>query len=313
MVDKDGRKMSKSQGNALQVDDLLKDLGADVCRWWVSSLNTDNDIKVDASFFQVAGEEYRKVRNTIRFLLSNLDGYDPAATPVAVEGESVDAWALGELAKLIGRVRDAYDKLNFRVASEAIFNFCNDTMSATYLATTKDRLYCDAPDSPRRRRTQRTIHTIADALARLIAPILPHTADEAWRALHGVNGCVHLELLPDPPAVDSDIDWPAVMRQRDVWLKAIEDKRQQGEIDNPMDVGLRAPATPADVQRLDPIDMADLCNVSRFELSDGGDVEVIDLRDQPRCERSWKRDGTVRQRSDGGMLSDRDAAALGLA
>ena len=313
-VDKDSRKMSKSLGNTVEVEDLLRDFGADVCRWWVSSLNTDNDIKVDLEFFKLAGEEYRKVRNTIRFLLSNLNDFDPATdshTFTDADATSVDAWALGELAGLVKSVRDDYEHFRFARAHETLFNFCNDTMSSVYLAATKDRLYCDAKDSARRRRTQTAIHSIVDALVRLLASILPHTADEAWRVLKGEDACVHLELLPEPTSTSVDPAWPEVVRMRDQWLKAIENARQEQDIDNPMDVGLQLSAEPADVARFDPTDLADLCGISRVELVAGrASPKVLDLRDEPRCERSWKRDGSVKQRSDGGLLSDRDAAVL---
>jgi len=316
-VDKDGRKMSKSLGNTIEVEDLLRDFGADVCRWWVSSLNTDNDIKVDLEFFKLAGEEYRKVRNTIRFLLSNLNDFDPETDSHAFtdsDATSIDAWALGELAQLVTRVCDDYENFRFARAHEALFNFCNDTLSSIYLAATKDRLYCDARDSTRRRRTQTAVCLIVDALVRLLASILPHTADEAWRVLKGEDACVHLEPLPEPATVAADSAWPEIIRLRDQWLKAIEDARQEQDIDNPLDVGLQLAQEPAELARFDPIDLADLCGISRVELVDGEALpKVLDLRKQPRCERSWKRDGTVKQRSDGGMLSDRDAAVLGLA
>ena len=322
MVDKDGRKMSKSLGNTLEVEDLLKEFGADVCRWWVSTLNTDNDIKIDHDFFAIAGEEYRKIRNTVRFLLSNLNDFDVASDRYAftdADAASVDAWALGELNALVASVREAYDGYQFRRATEAIFNFCNDTMSATYLAAVKDRLYCDKPDSPRRRRTQTVIHDIADALIRLVAPVLVHTADEAWLALQGSDlkdqsACVHEQLRPEAVAVSVHESWPCVIAARDQWLKALEDARAEQNIDNPLDMGLAASSSDGVLSHFDPLDLADLCGVSRFELADDADtLRVLDLRDEPRCERSWKRDGSVKQRSDGGMLSDRDADAIGVA
>ncbi len=317
MVDRDGKKMSKSLGNALEVEDLLKDFGADVCRWWVSSLNTDNDIKVDLDYFKVAGEEYRKVRNTLRYLLSNLFDFDPKAhryTFTETDASSIDAWALDELNRLTATVRSAYEQFAFRKAHEALFSFCNETLSATYLAATKDRLYCDAADSPRRRRTQTAMYDIAHALCRLVAPILPHTADEAFRTLiPDGEVCVHLELLPEQMPIRVNGDWQKVMAQREVWLKAIEDARQSMDIDNPLDCGLVIARTP-ELEAFDRVDLADLCGISRVEFADDADQpRVIDLRHEPRCERSWKRDGTVKQRSDGGMLTDRDAAALGLA
>ena len=316
MVDKDGRKMSKSLGNTLEVDQLLKEFGADVCRWWVSSLNTDNDIKVDHDFFRLAGEEYRKLRNTIRYLLSNLNGFDAEQHRhefSAADAASIDAWALGQLGVLVDQVHSAFDAFAFRRAHEALFRFCNETMSAVYLTAAKDRLYCDRPDSSRRRRTQTAMHDIADALIRLIAPIVPHTADESWHALHGADvPSVHLQLRPDLSACDVSDNWDAVMAQRDDWMKKLESARQDLGIDNPLELGLKIGTDGGPLQSFDPIDLADLCGISRVELAAGAAVEVLDLRTEPRCERSWKRDGTVKPRSDRGTLSDRDAEALGL-
>ena len=221
--------MSKSGGNALEVDTLLKDFGADVCRWWVSSLKTDNDIKIDHEFFRLAGEEYRKVRNTIRYLLSNLNDFNPESdryTFTSADRTSLDVWALVELVDLVETVASSYENFQYRKVHEAIFHFCNETMSAVYLAATKDRLYCDKPDSPRRRRTQTVIHDVTDTLLRLIAPIIPHTADEAWRSLHGDDAeSIHLANFSRPESIDADPSWVHVMFLRTASLKAIEDAR----------------------------------------------------------------------------------------
>ncbi|MEM1110089.1 MAG: isoleucine--tRNA ligase [Planctomycetota bacterium] len=323
MVDKDGKKMSKSGGNALKIEDLFKDYGADVCRWWVASLNPDNDIKVDMSFFKLAGEEYRKVRNTLRFLLSNLDDFNPddESNYCRIEksdSTSLDAWALKQTKELLSTVKSCYEGYQFRKATEAIYHFCNDTMSSIYLAAVKDRLYCDAVDSPRRRRTQTACYRITAVLCQMLAPVLPHTADEAWNALPKTNNppsefdhCVHLSTLPEPSmwyASSADERWAEAMKQRDTWLKTLEDFRQSQGIDNPLDLSLH---TPEDWSGFDPDDLADLCGISRFVYS-APELTAEDLSYEPRCERSWKRDGTVKQRADGGMLSDRDAAALGL-
>ena len=318
MVDKDGKKMSKSGGNALAISTLMKDYGADVCRWWVAGLNPDNDIKVDLNFFKLAGEEYRKVRNTLRFLLSNLDGFDFNEHKVRFEdadASSPDAWVTHELIKLSHVVTDAYEALQFRKANEAIFNFCNDTLSSVYLVATKDRLYCDAVDSPRRRRTQTTLHRVATTLARLLAPIVPHTADEVWRVLHAGDdqACVHLAGFADVSCMQDipvSADWAAVIARRESWMKLVEEFRKANEIKNPLDVGLVVNAD--GLTGFDPIDLADLCGISRVTLEAGATDAAVDLRDQPACARSWKRDGTVKERSDGGMLSDRDAVALGV-
>ncbi len=327
MVDKDGKKISKSDKEQAKripgIDDIFKDFGADICRWWVSSLNTDNDIKVDIDYFQHAGEEYRKVRNTLRFLLSNLGDFDMGKDRQRFEDEdagSVDAWVTGELIKLSDTVRAAYENFEFRKAHIALFNFCNDTLSADYLTAVKDRLYCDKIDAPRRRRSQSTLYRVATTLIRLLAPVMPHTADEAWQALEGENtDCVHLKEFQNVDCmrqIPVNEDWPMVMDQRDTWLKALEDYRQANDLDNPLDCGLRVPKTDSvDLSAFDATDLADLCGISRFEITDGDTIEVIDLRNEPRCERSWKRDGTVKERTYEGetcLLSDRDAEALNI-
>jgi isoleucyl-tRNA synthetase len=323
MVDAHGRKMSKSGGNALEVDELLKQHGADICRWWVSSLKYTNDIKVDWEFFKVAGEEYRKVRNTIRFLLGNIYDFDPAKDSVTFSEEdrhSIDGWAMGELQKFVRETKEAYEGFQYKRASELMFDFCFDTLSAVYLAATKDRLYCEAGGSRKRRRSQTAMYHIADALIRLLAPILAHTADEAFLSLRGLKTdsaeSVHLLGMPEEIEIDTDPNWDMVMDLRGKVLKALEDAKESQGVSNPLDTGVDVQLEPEQYARLKPFEpeLADLCGVSRFSVGEGEDfiITINDLKDEPRCERSWKRDGTVRERSDGGFLSDRDAEALGL-
>lgn len=325
MVDKDGRKMSKSIGNTLDVQVLLKEFGADICRWWVSRLNVDNDIKVDHTFFKLAGEEYRKIRNTIRFLLSNLSDFDPTTDKVKQTDEdatSIDAWAIGELIKLSENVTDAYANFNFRGASELIYSFCNDTLSAIYLVAVKDRLYCDTAGSKRRKQAQATLYRMSTTLIRLFAPIMPHTADEAWQALEGKDvKCIHLLPFQDVSCMKqipvSD-QWNAVLKQRDNWMRELEKFRQANDVDNPLDLGLVLNGSPdgVDLSKFKADDLADLCGISRVTIGDGdGSVQVVDLRDEPRCDRSWKRDGTVKPytwEDNDVLLSTRDAQAVGV-
>ncbi len=322
MVDKNGRKMSKSEGNALNVEDLLKDVGADVARWWVSGLAYEDDMKIDLEFFRLAGESYRKVRNTIRFLLSNLEDFRPctgeergdAIDLKSLAPTSIDSWALAETAKLEATVRDAFASYDFRVAHLAIFDFCNETLSAIYCAATKDRLYCDKKDSPRRRSTQTAMWEIADTLIRLCAPTLAHTADEAFRALWKSDGrCVHMETYRDLGKCVgiAHPGWSAALAARSIAFDAIEKAKASG-LENPLDAGVTLP-DPGDVLAPFIADLPDLFGVSRVTLDRSATAATVsDLREEPRCERSWKRDGTVKERSDGGMLSDRDALAVGV-
>lgn len=312
IVDKDGKKMSKSLGNTLNVEDLLKNYGADVLRWWVSSLAFENDIKVDRTFFDVAGESYRKVRNTLRFLLSNLYDFDKTKAVATFAPTSLDAWALGQAAQLREKVLEAYFSFQFRTAHLLLFDFCNDQLSAIYLDAVKDRLYCDRPDSPRRRATQTALYQIAELLIALLAPILPHTADEAHLALHGEDAeSVHLGTYPEliPPPVDRH--WDAVLVLRAAARKALEEAKTAG-IENPLDAGLTLPDREGTIAAY-RAELPEIFGVSRVHLVPEGEIQVRDLRAEPRCERSWKRDETVRLRSDGGYLTDRDAEAVGLA
>ncbi|MFK7760446.1 MAG: class I tRNA ligase family protein, partial [Phycisphaerales bacterium] len=317
MVDKDGKKLSKSAGAALK--DLFDRYGVDVLRWWVSSLAYENDVKVDEEFFKLAGESYRKIRNTLRFMLSNLSDYtfDASADFSDFHTHSIDSWVLGEYNTLITNVAEAYNTYAFHEAQKLIYRFCNTTLSSEYLSAVKDRLYCDAPDSERRRNTQRTLATITDGLCKLLAPIMCHTADEAYRALHKIepkdtSACVHLTGFPDHAKLESATGWPKLWEAIEQVMKAAEDTRAKSDIDNPLDLGVKLPDPDGTFDWFNTEDLADICGVSRFVLTKDSSIEITDLRNEPRCDRSWKRDTTVKERSDGGTLSDRDAQALGL-
>jgi isoleucyl-tRNA synthetase len=314
VVDRDGRKMSKSLGNALEVEDLLKEFGAEVCRWWVSGLAYENDIRMDKAFLTASGEAYRKIRNTLRFLLGNIGDLpkgDVVKEAMATDPASLDGWALAELARVQGEVRDAFTRHAFREAHQALFDFCNDTLSSVWCAAAKDRLYCDRADAPRRRQTQRVMRLAAETLCRLLAPILPHTADEAFRSMHGPEACVHLASHLNF-TFTAHAGWPAAMAARAAALKALEEAKASG-VENPLDAGLTLPDADGALKPF-AADLADLCGVSRVKLDAAAKaVAVTDLREAPRCERSRRRDETVRPRADGVSLSDRDAEAVGAA
>lgn len=314
MVDKDGKKLSKSKGAALK--DLFDRYGADVLRWWVCSIAYENDVKVDEDFFKLAGESYRTIRNRLRFLLSNLSDFTPDDS-VEFPPTSLEAWVLGEFEKTRAKVVKAYNSYAFHEVHKLLYNFCNNTLSGEYLSAVKDRLYCDAVDSDRRRRAQQAMFVMCDGICKLLAPVMCHTADEAFRSLHGIDqqdadSCVHLTGFPEQLRVEPDACWPKALAVLDDAMRALESARADKGIDNPLDAGLVLPDAEGVLAKFQAVDLADYCGVSRVSLKDSGDIEVLDLSDEPRCQRSWKRDGTVKLRSDGGMLSDRDAAALGV-
>ena len=320
LVDKDGKKMAKSLGNALEVETLLKDFGAEVARWWVSSVAYDGDIRIDMEYFKVAGEAYRKVRNTLRFLLSNL--FDaPAwtleeAVALARQAptESLCGWLAGELSVLEKTVRDSYSQYDYRRANLAIFNFCNDTLSAGFCFAAKDRLYCDRAESPRRREAQAIMRVCMEVLCRLLAPILPHTAEEAWSALRGEGAPLLFTQSHVGFSAAHDPRWVRVREAVASVTKAFEVAKAQG-LDNPLDVAVTLP-DPDGMLAPFAAELPDLSGVSQVVLDPkASQVSVKDLRQDDgalRCDRSWRRDGTVKRRGDGGLLSDRDALAVGV-
>ncbi|MEM1186381.1 MAG: isoleucine--tRNA ligase [Planctomycetota bacterium] len=314
-VDKEGKKLSKSKGHT--IENLYEKYGADVLRWWVSGTPYEGDVKVDTEFFDLAGEAYRKVRNTLRFMLGNIADFEVGTHCVdlkSISPTSLEAWALGEFDRVAKIVVDAYERFDFRTASQTLYGFCNDAMSSVYLAAIKDRLYCDKADGARRRATQSALYDICDGLCRLIAPILPHTADEAWRELPGKSpdDCIHFEDFIKGYGVGVDESWALVMTARDAALKALEEAKATG-VENAMDAGLVFDDPNGVLAKFDAEDLADLCGVSRARVDPSASgVAVEDLREQPRCERSRKRHASVRERSDGSLLCDRDAEAIGV-
>ncbi len=314
IVDKDGKKMSKSTGNALNVTDILNHYGAEVLRWWVSSLAFENDIKVDTSFFDQASESYRKIRNTLRFLLSNTFDYSGPKTHETlnlvlnqIDPYSIDAWVLAELSKLQKNITNAYQKYQFKEVHTQLYNFCNDTLSATYCATVKDRLYCDSPQSPRRLSTQQTMAKLILTLCELLSPILPHTSEEAYSAFTSTKSESFHAQPTIPFNYQITANWDHIMKQRQAVLKALENAKANG-LENSLDCEVILPEDSRTIPFIN--ELSDLFSVSRVKF--GTQLSINDLRSEPRCERSWRRDQSVKKRSNEAWLSDRDAIALGI-
>jgi isoleucyl-tRNA synthetase len=189
------------------------------------------DMRCSDEILQRVSDGYRKLRNTARFALGNLDGFEPERDAVADDQlMEIDRWALGELDAVIARVRAAYDAYEFHLVYQTLYEFCTVTLSARYFDIIKDRLYTFAPRNPARRSAQTALHRIADALAKMLAPILVFTSDEIWESLPAVKGrenSVHLGLLPDASAKYTDLRFPFALlfRARDIVLGKLEEAR----------------------------------------------------------------------------------------
>jgi isoleucyl-tRNA synthetase len=264
-LDEQGRAFSKSLGNGVDPVDVAKRLGGEIIRLWVASVDFREDVAASENLMQRVSDNYRKLRNTLRFLLGNIHDFDPSANIIAFSAmEPLDQYILARLAELTTKIRAAYDDFEFHRAYHALNEFVNTDLSALYLDVLKDRLYTFAPDHPARRSAQTALWRIAEALTRLIAPILSFTADEVWQLLPNVEGraaSVHLALFPDlaeivPGNVSTILaDWQQLLTLRDEVLKVLEEERAAKAIGKSSEARIilgwiEGPAAPQSSQQL---------------------------------------------------------------
>jgi isoleucyl-tRNA synthetase len=246
VVDGAGRKMSKSLGNVIAPDEVIEKYGAEILRLWVAAEDYRDDIRISEEILQRFSEAYRRIRNTCRFLLGNLNDFDPERDRVEVTSmESLDRWALHRLQQLVKTVVQAYERFEFHKIYHAIHNFCVVDLSAFYLDVLKDRLYVSAATSGQRRSAQTALFDITAALVRLMAPMLAFTAEEVWEHLPSFPGkkeSVHLELLPEPVAAYEDEaveqQWKRILEIRAEVNRALELARKNRKIGHSLDADI---------------------------------------------------------------------------
>ncbi len=303
-LDEQGRAFSKSLGNGVDPVDVAKRLGGEIIRLWVASVDFREDVAASENLMQRVSENYRKLRNTLRFLLGNLHDFVPAQHAIGFrEMESLDQYILARTAELDAKVRRAYDDFEFHRAYHAINEFTNSDLSALYLDVIKDRLYTFAPNAPARRSAQTALWRIAEALTRLIAPILSFTADEVWPLLPGVVGReenVHLALFPDladiVPGSTAALegDWERLLALRAIAMLQLEAARKSGTIGKGLEAVLSIAASDSDtdlLSRFEPY-LAELMGVSACTLSTGAPATAITVKlaaeSANKCERCWR-------------------------
>ncbi len=236
VVDEKGRKISKSLGNYIPADQMTNTYGADVLRLYVASMDYADDIAVSERGIKEMSEAYRKIRNTFRYLLGNLEDYRrfdaESVNPSSLH--EIDRWTLAQLNRVIRDARAAYERFEFYRVYQRIYQFCAVELSSVYLDVLKDRLYAEAPEGPARRAAQFVLSRLHDALTRLLAPIIPHTAEESWDyrpAPGGQRASVHLAEFPEPdPRWDDekqDARWAELIAMREQVLVALEGLRKE--------------------------------------------------------------------------------------
>ena len=332
-VDGEGRVMHKSLGNGISPDDIISKYGADLLRLWAASADYTQDMRCSDAIFKQLSDKYLKIRNTARYILGNLAGFDPDDQVPWADMLPLDKWALAQLGKLIRRCLDAYERYEFHTVTYAIHNFCVVEMSNFYLDVIKDRLYCDGKDSLSRRSAQTAIYRILDAMTRLLAPVLSFTADEIWLAMPHEKGADGRNVcLNDMPEADSawtltaeeEASWADVLRIRADVNKALELSRAEKRIGKPLDAKVTLFAEgEADgiVHAMDAAALPALFIVSETEIVRGpgegvkgenvpGLTVKVEPSVLPKCERCWTHSASVGSDSEHPTLCARCAAAI---
>jgi isoleucyl-tRNA synthetase len=251
-VDEKGRKMSKSLGNGIEPQDIWKTLGADMLRLWVAATDYANEMSLSQEILKRTSDSYRRMRNTVRFLLGNLHDFDPAEARPAHELVALDRWALARTAALQDEIAQAYRDYAFHIIYQKIHNFCVVDLGGFYLDILKDRLYTLPAANLARRSAQTAMWHIAESIVRWLAPILSFTAEEMWGHLRGERAAsVFLSTWHTLPALPPEsIDWSALIALRSAATRELERLRMASEIGAPLDAELELWCTPAQYARI---------------------------------------------------------------
>ena len=332
-VDGEGKAMHKSLGNAVSPDEVIKDYGADMLRLWVSSADYTQDMRISPEILKQLSQAYLKIRNTARFMLGNLDGFDPNCLVEVDKLLGTDRWAMARYNDLVKTVREAYDRYEFHAVYRAIYNFCVVDMSNIYLDIIKDRLYCD--DGYPRQSAQTALYRILDGMTRMIAPILAFTSQEIWAAMpHAADAdaeCVLFNDIPDyDPALalsgEEAAKWADIMAMRDDVNKALELARAEQGLKKSTDTALTLYFSTEEAQKryqafrhhhLEGLLMVAQVEVVlgqgegvRGEAFDGLTVKVSPAAG-PKCPRCWNHDVHIGAAGHHAELCDRCARVLG--
>ena len=299
-LDEQGRAMSKSLGNGVDPVDIANRMGGEIVRLWVASVDFREDMAASENLMQRCAELYRKIRNTFRFLLGNLSGFDPARDRVPEQHLlPLDRYMLARTRDLTEKILGWYEAFEFHRVYQAVNEFAIVDLSAFYLDVLKDRMYTFAPTNHARRSAQTVLWQITEALVRLVAPILSFTADEVWEYLPAVEGrpaSVHLALFPRPEDIYSSNpapvldEWKQLFAVRDEALRVLEDARQAKRIGKGLEAELEIAAS-GDLLRLlqrHAAGLKEIINVSAVSVVEGAELAVIALpASGTKCARCW--------------------------
>ena len=317
----DGRKMSKSLGNYIRPDDIIKNYGADILRLWAASVDYRNDIKIGNNIIGQLTEIFKKTRNTARFLIGNLFDFDPAVDYVKYEDlKNIDKFALHKLNKLIAEVTEAFENYEFYKYFQCLQNFAAVDLSSFYLDIVKDRLYTAGKKSQSRRACQTVLFENLMALVRILAPVMPHQAEDIWQNIPEMQrgGLISI-LLSDWPVVKPEWnndtleeDFTKILKSREVVSRAIEPLRADKKVGSSLEVAVYVKADDDSVLKNNESDLADIYIVSQAYLSQEKPSDVLNEYSEEgytvwvtkaqgeKCVRCWK----YRNLNEEGICSD---------
>ncbi|MFH1407314.1 MAG: isoleucine--tRNA ligase [Candidatus Omnitrophota bacterium] len=321
VVDGDGRKMSKSLGNVISPDEVIQKYGADVLRWWCASCDYNEDVRLSQEIVARCAESYRKIRNTLRFILGNLYDFIPAKDKVSYkEMDIIDRWAYTKSQALLREATRSYDKYEFHRVCHLVHQFCVKDLSNFYLDILKDRLYTYPPKSRVRRSAQTAMSLILEILLKITAPILVFTADEAWRMFTKEDSSASVHISEWPASLeDLDeallADWERLFAVRDEVMKALEEKRAKQNIGNSLEAGIEISASGETYELLekygDIISAIFIVSAARLSKKQTGDIAVVIERTQyKKCERCWIYSDSVGKLSEHPGICKKCADAL---
>jgi len=299
-LDELGRAMSKSLGNGVDPVKVANEMGGEIVRLWVASIDFREDMAASENLMKRCAEIYRKLRNTFRFLLGNLDGFVPAEHEVAfADLEPLDRYMLAKTRSLTEQILDWYERFEFHRIYHAVNEFAIADLSAFYLDVLKDRMYTFAPSSKARRSAQTVLWKIAEALVRLLAPILSFTADEVWEYLPVVEGreaSVHLALFPKPEEIYREdpapllAEWKQIFGGRDAAMLVLEEARKEKRIGKGLEaeIEIRTTGLSYEVLHRHAAGLKEILNVSKVTVVEDLTTKVLALpASGSKCARCW--------------------------
>ena len=299
-VDGEGKAMHKSLGNGMDPAEIFDKYGADLLRLWAASADYHADMRCSHEIFKQLSQNYLKFRNTARYCLGNLDGFDPNALTPAAEMEELDRWAVTRLNDLIGKCFKAYDDYEFNAVTHAVNDFCVVEMSNFYLDIIKDRLYCEEKDGAKRRSAQTALYLILDTMTKIVAPILAFTCDEIWQAMPHRDGDDGRNVVfngMNQPFADYALDeetmakWDKIIEVRTAVNGVLEAARAEKKIGKSLEakVDLTVPTEDAFLAEMDGELLADLLIVSQVSVTVGGGLAAsVENAAGAKCPRCWK-------------------------